>query len=355
MIKVSFKKLIGQGSLAADVAIPVDGVTALFGPSGSGKTTFLRVLAGLENIAGAQVQFGRNIWQCEKKFVATQHRNVGVVFQQPSLFEHLTVKQNIEFPLSLGVAKQKQTNIDIAPLIDIFELGPLFDRRPETLSGGEQQRVAIVRALVAQPDILLMDEPLASLDQALKVRFMGYLQALLEQIGIPVVYVTHSIDELTRLSDRVVLTQDQPINTCHDTGMLLTDLSHSLATTDHARSRLVGQIIAHDKAMHVSQIRTPAGDLWLHTLSKAIGQRQSIVIHAKDVSIAIDKPQKTSILNILPAEIMAYKDDEAGSTLIKMRVGSSELIAQITQKSFQSLGLKIGQQVYAQIKSAALS
>lgn len=355
MIEICFQRAFSHKTFDVDLSLPETGVTTLFGASGSGKTTILRVLAGLDRVPGAKVAFNQQVWQSDDKFVPTHLRNLGVVFQQPSLFSHMSVKKNIEYALSLSCASTKSPKIDIAPLIENFELKPLYQRMPDDLSGGEQQRVAIVRALVAQPDILLMDEPLASLDSALKNQFMVYMQDLLEQLPVPVIYVTHSLGELAQLSDRVVLTQSQKIDSYQQTSALLTDLNHDLNQTEQARSRLTGQVIQHDEDMYLTLLRTAAGDFWVQKVNKDLGDKQSIVILAKDISLVLHKPVGTSILNVIPSQIHEVKSDGVGKVLVKLKAGEDALLAQITRKSFMSMKLETGQVVYAQIKGVALS
>ncbi|MDO6693607.1 molybdenum ABC transporter ATP-binding protein [Aliiglaciecola sp. 3_MG-2023] len=353
-LQVRFMKPLNSRSIKVDLDLKSKGVTVLFGPSGAGKTTLLRVIAGLDNLTDAQVIFEHNLWQNENTFVPPQNRHIGMVFQQPSLFEHLNVEQNIYFYRGLKNHKNREQRFNVPQLIELLKLTPLLRRAPNTLSGGEQQRVAIVRALATQPDLLLMDEPLSALDDELKSQFLDYLEPLLEQISIPVIYVTHSKSELARLAKQVVLMDKTGVTGQGTTSELLTDLNQSLTLGPDLQSVLSAKVDLVDVQQHVSAIETPAGRLWVSITNKAAGQRMKVVIHAKDVSVSLTRASDSSILNVLPAQLLDFKFTQSGSVILKLKVGSSVILSQITQKSFQHLKLAKDLHLFAQIKGVVI-
>ncbi|MEP4892052.1 MAG: molybdenum ABC transporter ATP-binding protein [Aliiglaciecola sp.] len=357
-LQLSFSKPLHREKVEVKLKLKSTGVTALFGPSGAGKTTVLRVIAGLENVDNAQVTFKSQVWQDQHTFVPPQHRHIGMVFQQASLFEHLTVKQNIYFYQGLKAHKDREERFNVAQLIELLQLTPLLTRLPNSLSGGEQQRVAIVRALATQPDLLLLDEPLSALDDELKSQFLDYLAPLLEQISIPVIYVTHSKSELARLANYVVLIDKSGIVGQGDSADLLTDLHQPLTLGSDLQSVLRAKVESIDEQQHVSALDTPAGQIWVNTYdrssAKFIGQTMKVVIHAKDVSVSLSRATDTSILNVLPAQIVDFKHIENGSVILKLQVRSAVILSQITQRSFSQLKLVKALNVFAQIKGVVL-
>ncbi|MDH3530520.1 MAG: ATP-binding cassette domain-containing protein, partial [Acidobacteriota bacterium] len=202
-IRAKFNLKRGEFALDADLEVPSEGVTGLFGPSGSGKTTLLRAFAGLDRHPGGFLKIGESVLQEKELFVPTHKRPIGYVFQEPNLFPHLNVVQNIEY----GRRRTVETSggIDIDHVMSILNLGGFRTRMPETLSGGERQRVAIARALAVNPGLLLMDEPLASLDNANRLEILPYLDSLTSKLRIPTVYVSHDLEEIARLADHLVL------------------------------------------------------------------------------------------------------------------------------------------------------
>lgn len=353
-LEIRFTKHLDHYPIDLDLCLPDRGVTAVYGPSGAGKSTLLRVIAGLDRVDGAVVRFNQTIWQDNDVFVPPHQRKLAMVFQQPSLFDHMSVEQNIFYARRVA-AKAVNPAFPIDSFIDTLQLRPLLQRTPMSLSGGEQQRVAILRALAANPALLLMDEPLASLDDKLKSDFMLLFDELLAKISIPVIYVTHSKQEVARLSQQLVLIEQGRCITQGETQLVLTDLSHTLAVANDAKCALQGTVIAQDEHHHVTQVSTQAGDIWVSYIGRPLGSKVNLVIKAKDVSLTLSKQTDTSILNILYGQIVASRETGQGKVVIKIAVNGTFLLSQITLKSFTQLNLSVGQPIFAQIKSVAVA
>lgn len=253
--------------LEINLSLPERGVSAIFGPSGAGKTTLLRAVAGLEPAARGRVEINGEIWQddAQKIFVPTHQRSIGFVFQEPGLFPHLSVQGNLEFGLRrIPVTDQK---VSLLKAVDLLGIAPLLKRSPTTLSGGEKQRVSIARALAVSPKLLLMDEPLASLDEQRKAEILPYLERLHQELDIPMLYVSHARDEVVQLADYVVMLEEGRVR---DSGSVVDFLSRS-DLVDKASTLITAKIIAHDAHHQRSQVEFAGGQLWLPPMSGAIG------------------------------------------------------------------------------------
>ena len=367
MIEASLRLVRRDFTLDVALALPERGVSALFGPSGCGKTTVLRALAGLARAQG-RVALGDAVWQDDATdcFVPTHRRALGYVIQEAALFPHLDVRRNLDFgarriPPAERHAGQAQA-LDQA--IELLGIGALMARRPATLSGGERQRVAIARALATRPRLLLMDEPLAALDAARKAEILPYLERLHRELALPIVYVTHAMDEVARLADHLVMLEAGRVQAAGPLAELLSrpDLSlyQNPAGRDEAGVVIAAQVIAHDPAYRLSHIGFSGGALWLGAAMQAPGQRVRARVLARDVSVARQPPGETSILNVLPVVLESLHTDP-GTALLRLRVGHGEaqaepvhLLARVTRKSCDALHLQAGDALYAQIKGVAL-
>ncbi|MBF0171405.1 MAG: molybdenum ABC transporter ATP-binding protein [Nitrospinae bacterium] len=280
----------GGFSLNAHLQVPADGVTALFGPSGSGKTTFLRMVAGLERPAAGQFYLGDEAWlDVEQAIDLPPHRRpVGYVFQDARLFPHRTVEQNLRYGLDRLGSKGGSVSFD--RVVELLRLGPLLDRSPARLSGGEKQRVGLGRGLLRAPRLLLMDEPLASLDEASKGEIIPFIRLVREELSIPMLYVTHSLPEVARLADRIALIDRGAIQNVGPTEEVLVDLTRSLATGDDAGAAFDGTVAAHHRADGLTELAFDAGRLLIPRIDRAVGERVRIRIVASDVSLALDHP-----------------------------------------------------------------
>ncbi|MBO1254207.1 molybdenum ABC transporter ATP-binding protein [Alteromonas sp. 5E99-2] len=343
-------------TLEVDITLPSEGVTVLYGQSGSGKTTLLRCIAGLEKNVRGTIEFKQEQWHTDNKFVPTYKRNIGYVFQEPSLFEHLTTQQNLAFA-SKRVKGDKQNNED--HIIKLLGIEALLDHYPDQMSGGEKQRVAIARALLSNPSMLLMDEPLASLDTNRKNEILPYLEALKTKLNIPIIYVTHSPDEVARLADHLVVIDDGEIIT---SGPLSETLSR-LESPNHLNAEL-GVVIdstisEQDKQWKMSKILMSGEELWfhddIHKNANEVGSLVRIQILASDVSLSLSARLGTSITNCLPATITEINDNlDTGITLVKLIIGDTAVISRISSRSAHTLNIHIGMKIWAQIKSAAV-
>ena len=339
-------------SLDCELEIAGSGVTGLFGRSGSGKTTLLRSIAGLDQYRGGYLKFGSDIWQDESRFVPSHERPVSYVFQEAALFPHLDVKSNIEFG-----RRHRNTNNGIAPreVIEMLQLGSFLDRNPSTLSGGERQRVAIARALAAGPELLLMDEPLASLDNAGKAEIIPFLDELRLRFDFPVIYVTHNLDEVARLSDRIVLLEDGRVLAHDDAADVLTSLDLPMAKSPDAEAVLPAVVDSVDETSGITYLRVGEHLLVMPVSGVKPGTAVRVRVAASDVSITLEKQVNTSIQNIFPVEIVEFSEPAGALVTIKLAIGDESLLSRITAKSREELSLEIGKKVYAQVKSVVLA
>lgn len=346
--------------LDVDLKLPGQGITAIFGASGSGKTTLLRVLAGLESQAQGVISLQGEVWQdsAHGLFKPIHQRGLGYVFQEPSLFEHLKVAENLKFGYKRTPLAQRRLGWD--QTIDLLGIAHLLDRQPQQLSGGERQRVAIARALAASPQMLLMDEPLASLDAARKAEILPYLERLHSELSIPILYVSHAIDEVARLADHLVLLVDGKVNASGSTHELLTRLDLPLAHGDTAGAVLKTIVHSHHPDDHLTTVHFNGGHLTVPMSKTTVGQTLRIRVQARDVSLTLAKQTDTSILNILHATVTALSPDSPGQLMVALDVGPNTggdavpLLARITARSARALGLVPGLTVYAQIKGVAI-
>ncbi|MEF9948981.1 MAG: molybdenum ABC transporter ATP-binding protein [Comamonas sp.] len=341
-------------SLDVDLQLPGHGVTALFGPSGCGKTTCLRSLAGLERAQG-RVAVNGNIWQddARKQWLPTHQRALGYVFQEASLFPHLSVQKNIDYGLKRTPVERRKVSRDRA--VELLGIAHLMDRMPATLSGGERQRVAIARALATSPEVLLMDEPLAALDAQRKAEVLPYLEQLQRHLQIPVIYVSHSLDEVARLAQYMVLLNTGRVVAQGAVTDLLSSLDLPLAHGDIASSVVHATVQSHDAADHLSTLAFDGGQLQLVMAHpRAVGTQVQLRVQARDVSLSLGRPESSSILNILPAQVLDLREDGPGQVMVSLQSGSTRLLARITQHSARALQLQAGLPLFAQIKGMAL-
>ena len=353
-IRARFRLDRGDFNLDIDLVLPGHGITAIFGPSGSGKTTCLRAMAGLEHAPGGLFCIGDTVWQDDQNgvFLPTYQRQLGYVFQEASLFAHLSVRRNIEFGQKrIAAASQR---FDLATVADLVDIAGLFERMPHSLSGGERQRVAIARALMAAPRLLLLDEPLAGLDRKRKMEIMPYLERLHDEMSIPIIYVSHAVDEVARLADHLVLIDGGRVVAKGPLAETMARADLPPAFTDDAGVVLKTTLAGHE-ADQLSRLDFADGCIYVGLRAEAPGSRLRCRIRARDVSIALERARVSSILNILPATVTAIAaTDSPGHVLVQMRVGSTLFLARITERSRRELGIAPGQSVWAQIKAVAL-
>lgn len=344
-------------TLDVDLLLPESGVTVLFGPSGCGKTTVLRALAGLERAQG-RIAFGSQVWQDDERrlFLPTHRRPLGYVIQEAALFPHLDVQRNLDFGRRRSADAGR---IALDQVVELLGIGSLMARAPATLSGGERQRVAIARALATGARLLLMDEPLAALDTARKAEVLPYLERLHRELQLPVVYVTHAMDEATRLADHLVMLEAGQVKAAGPVAEVMARPDLPLTRRDDAGVVLTARVLAHDRAYGLMRVGFAGGELWVGESDADVGQSVRARVLARDVSVSRQAPQETSVLNVLPVRLLALQVDKH-TALLSLAPGpggatpAAPLLARITRRSCEALALLPGDTLYAQVKGVAL-
>ncbi len=331
--------------------IPLRGVTGIYGPSGAGKTTLLRCIAGLEQANIGELSVGDERWQGVGTELAVHERKIGYVFQEPRLFAHKNVKDNIEYGMRRSRSDQGP---DLDSVVDLLGLGQLLQRWPHELSGGEAQRVAIARALLRAPRFVLMDEPLASLDVARKNEILPFLDRLHAELSTPIIYVSHSIEEICRLCDHLIILDAGEVVASGDLQSVLVRLDVPALAGEEAGSVIAGEITEYDAKYDLSLISFTGGKLWLPGKLGAIAEKLRLRIRANDISLSRDRPTRSSIQNLLEVVIQDIQDTAAPTQLIQIAAGGERLVARITRRSRQELNLQPGDTVIAQVKVAAV-
>ncbi len=336
---MAFRHALKRGSfeLDVDVQIPAKGITGLFGESGSGKTTLLRCIAGLEKSAAHAGP-------------PAHKRGVGYVFQEPQLFPHMDVRGNIEF----GMRRSDSARVDMRQVVEMLGLDEMLDRDTRGLSGGEAQRVAIAAVLLRSPDLVLMDEPLASLDQRRKDELLPYLDRLHDELSVPMVYVSHSIDEVSRLCDHLLLIEDGKIVAAGELHELLARLDIPMLWGRNAGTVIDANPENYDSDYDLTQFRFSGGQLHVPGHFGSDTPNLRLRIAASDVSICRSQPSETTILNVLPARVDAIHESGPSSDMVRLAMGDDFLVAQVTRRSVARLGLKAGDEVFAQVKSVTV-
>jgi len=335
MIGLRHKLTKGDFVLDVDADIPDAGITGIFGESGSGKTMLLRCIAGLER--------GAN-----KGGLPVHKRNVGYVFQQPTLFPHLDVRGNIEF----GAKRATSHRIDSTQVIDMLDLGNFLDRNPDTLSGGEAQRVAIAAALLRSPDLVLMDEPLASLDSARKDELLPYFDRLHDELSVPVVYVSHDIEEIGRLCDHLVLLENGKVTASGDLFDVLSRVDVPLLAGRNAGVVLWASAVEAEDGL--TRFHFADGDIWVPGVFETDAVPLRLRIAASDVSLCRERPSQTTILNVLRVTVDAIQRVDDAISLVRLDAGNQVVLARVTNRSVARLELKSGDRVFAQVKSVTV-
>ncbi len=333
------------------------GLTALFGRSGAGKTSIVNAIAGLiRPERGRIVVDGSVLLDTEHGICVPAHRRrVGYIFQEGRLFPHLTVRQNLSFGRWFAPSRERPGAAGFADVVDLLGIAGLLDRRPGRLSGGEKQRVAIGRALLASPRLLLMDEPLASLDARRKDEILPYLERLRDRSGVPIVYVSHSVAEVTRLATTIVLISDGKV---HAVGPVQEVMGRAelypLAGRFEAGAVLAARVAAHDARWKLTELAGGFGKLVVPHLEAPVGTALQVRIRARDVILAVAAPSGISALNVLAARVEQLVPIEEGALEVQLRLGDERLLARVTRRSGEALGLAPGREVFAVIKTIAV-
>ncbi len=351
-IRASFRLGWPGFTLDVDLRLPGQGVTALFGPSGCGKTTLLRSLAGLERPQG-MLQMNGETWLDERTWVPAHQRAIGYVFQEASLFPHLSVLGNLRYGMRRST---RGAAADLEQAIELLGIRALLDRKPDRLSGGERQRVGIARALAVNPRLLLMDEPLAALDLARKQEILPYLDRLQRELRIPIIYVTHSPDEVARLAHHLVAMQHGRVIASGPLADTLARVDLPIRLGEDAGVVIDAIVGAIDADWHLARLDFDGGALWTRDPQLPPGTPARVRVLARDVSIAREHPGKSSIQNILTGRIERIVDDDTpGLALLRLQVGGAALLARVTRRSLAELALVEGDAAWIQVKSVALA
>jgi molybdate transport system ATP-binding protein len=344
----------GALALEMELMLPARGITVLFGPSGAGKTSCLRAIAGLERAAAGRVSFGDTVWQddAHRVFIPTHRRRLGYVFQEASLFSHRSVAGNLDYGFRRA---GRPAHLGREDLIDQFGVRPLLHRRVGGLSGGERQRVAMVRALLADPQLLLFDEPLSALDALARSELLGCLERLHATLAVPMVYVSHSIDEVARLADHLVLMDAGHVVAQGSLQATLTRLDLPPALAEAVGAVIEGTVVDYDAHDQLIALDFPGGRLWLPYRHEQVGQRLRCRVGARDVTLARAPRSDSSALNDIRCQVVAMADaDHPSQCLVQLDAGGSVLLARITRRSWHALALAPGETVWAQVKAVAV-
>jgi molybdate transport system ATP-binding protein len=330
-------------------------VTALFGPSGAGKTTLVNLVAGLDRPDGGRIAVDETVLfdSAARIDIPPHRRRIGYIFQEGRLFPHLSVRGNLLYGRRLTPRRQRWGSFD--QVVDLLGIGGLLPRRPASLSGGEKQRVAIGRALLASPRLLLMDEPLAALDQARKEEILPYVERLRDEMRLPIVYVSHAIEEVARLADTIVLLAGGRVMATGSVNDILarTDLRMHTGQAE-ASVVIAARVVAHDFGAGVTLVEHPAGRLSLPLLGDPPGSTMRLRLRARDIALAVGEPGRLSIRNRLAATIVEIVETAPPFVEVRLDIAGDPLVASITRDAARALDLRPGLPVTALIKSSAL-
>lgn len=347
---------VARGAFRLEAAFRSEApIVALFGRSGSGKTTLVHAIAGIVRPSRGRIVIGDRVLfdSAAGINVAPEKRRVGYVFQDALLFPHLDVRANLAYGERLTPAAERF--VDRERVISVLGLGGLLDRRPANLSGGEKQRVAIGRALMASPRVLLLDEPLASLDGARKAEILAYIELLRDEFRLPIVYVSHALEEVMRLADRVVVIAEGRVLAEGDAADVLSRPELGALTGRYEGGAVIeAKVTSHDAVYELTTLAFTGGSLVVPNLDALPGEPLRVRVRARDVSIALSRPEGLSIQNVLPATVIAIGNEFGAIVDVTLDVNGTRLLARITRKAAGELRLEIGTSVHALIKAVSI-
>ncbi len=364
-VEAQFKGTLGAFAIDVAFAAPGHGVTALFGPSGCGKTTVLRCMAGLTRLSG-RLKIDGEVWQDDRvdgsggTFLKTHERRLGYVFQEASLFPHLSVRDNLLYGERRAKSAEGGVSISFDDTVSMLGIAHLLDRAPLALSGGERQRVAIGRALLSRPRVLLMDEPLAALDRLTKEEILPYIEALRENVSVPIFYVSHDLGEIERLADTLVLMDRGRVRAVGPLAEIEADPNLPLLRAPEAAVTLDARVVGVDRQYGLTSLAISGGTLIVPGRERDVGAHCRVRISASDVAFVRAPVAETSILNCLPVRVVSVAAPNGDDAQINLVValgedgGGAHIVARVTRKSRDALGLEPGVSIYVQIKSVAL-
>ena len=354
MLSVNITKAFGSFRLETQFEVEEGSITAIFGKSGAGKTSTINAIAGLTRPDVGVIQIGNTTLfdQNLKINLPIYKRQIGYVFQDDRLFPHMTVRNNLIY----GTPKNRDVanSLNLTDITVLLELAPLLERRPKTLSGGEKQRVAIGRALLSNPKLLLMDEPLASIDVQHRFEILPFIQRVREKTGITIIYVTHALEEVIFLADQIILLSEGQVTAQGTVEEIMSRLDlHPMTSRFDAGAVISATYSGYDREFDLGELSFDGGTLRIAGLNAEIGIHLRAHIRARDVSLMLDKPKDTSVLNVFKGELIEIRHEEGPQLDLLINIGTP-LIARITRKSLNDLNLDIGSKVYAMIKAVAI-
>jgi molybdate transport system ATP-binding protein len=353
-IEIDVEKRLGafqlQAAFSCDAA-----VTALFGRSGCGKSTVLNLVAGLLKPDRGRIAVGDRVLfdSASAANVAPEKRRIGYVFQDGLLLPHLSVRQNLVYGRYFTPQAERWADFD--RIVALLDLAPLLERRPHRLSGGEKQRIAIGRALLASPRLLLMDEPLASLDTGRRGEILYYIERLRDEVGVPILYVSHEIEEVVRLAGHMVLLSDGAIAASGTVQELMSRIELRRMIGRYEGGAVIEvKVAAQDLRSGLARLAFPGGELLVPDVDALIGETLRVRVRARDVSIALGRPKDISVLNCLPGRIAEIGGEAGTSVDVRIDISGTPIIARITRHSAERLGLAPGKEVWAMVKAVSL-
>ncbi len=354
MLSVNITKVFDSFRLETQFEVEEGSITAIFGKSGAGKTSTINAIAGLTRPDVGVIQIGNTTLfdQHLRINLPIYKRQIGYVFQDDRLFPHMTVQNNLIY----GTPKNRDVanSLNLTDITELLELAPLLERRPRTLSGGEKQRVAIGRALLSNPKLLLMDEPLASIDVQHRFEILPFIQRVREKTGITIIYVTHALEEVIFIADQIILLSEGQVTAQGTVEEIMGRLDlHPMTSRFDAGAVISAIYSGYDREFDLGELSFDGGTLRIAGLNAEIGIHLRAHIRARDVSLMLDKPKDTSVLNVFKGELIEIRHEDGPQLDLLINIGTP-LIARITRKSLNDLNLDIGSKVYAMIKAVAI-
>jgi molybdate transport system ATP-binding protein len=353
-IDIDLRATIGTFTLCAAFKAPKRGICAVFGKSGSGKTALLRCISGLNRSCRGHVRLGDETWHddTQELFLPAHRRRVGYVFQEAMLFPHLDVRHNLRYGMKRVARSDRKVGFD--DTVTLLGLEQFLTRKPSTLSGGEKQRVALGRALLVSPRLLLLDEPVSALDRQGKAEVLSYVEHIRDQLDLPMLYVSHSVDEVSRLADHLVVMEQGAVLMAGPMESMRANPACPLTHGSEAGVTLSTTVLEHDEQYHLTYLSCGGGRIAVSRLEGTPGSRFRLAIKARDISISLSRPAGSSVLNSIPAIVTQVADDGPAHCLVCLSSEETPLVAHITRKSARLLNLSVGQAVFANVKSVAL-
>ncbi len=355
MLELDISHRLGDFALAASLAVAEPGITAIFGRSGSGKSTLLNMIAGLlRPDAGRIAVDGRVLFDAQAGIdIPPEQRRLGYVFQDARLFPHMTVRDNLDYGRRRLAPARRHVGFD--QVVALLDIAPLLERRPARLSGGEKQRVAIGRALLASPGLLLMDEPLASLDAPRKAEILPFVERLHAELATPIVYVSHAVDEVLRLADTIAVMAAGRVRAYGEVEAITSRPDLADAGFGDVGTVIAARIVGHDADSGISELETPAGNLRIGRLDAPVGATVRLRLRARDVALALDAPRRMSVLNVFSGHIAAIEPRAEGIVDVAVEIAPGmRLWSEVTRLALSNLGLAPGSHVHTLIKSVAI-